>query len=127
MLRKLKILSGAIALLIATSVAAQQPPNIVLFLVDDMGWQDTSVPFHTERTALNDRYRTPNMERLADDGMIVTQAYACSVCSPSLVSLKLQVKFKQRCLLQRRLLKVLVLLHFLQFNLNRHNSYNGWL
>ena len=25
-------------------------PNIVVFLVDDMGWQDTSVPFHTEVT-----------------------------------------------------------------------------
>ncbi|MEA3225503.1 MAG: twin-arginine translocation signal domain-containing protein, partial [Planctomycetota bacterium] len=23
-------------------------PNIIFFLVDDMGWQDTSVPFHTE-------------------------------------------------------------------------------
>ena len=26
-------------------------PNIVLFFVDDMGWQDTSVPFWTQRTA----------------------------------------------------------------------------
>ena len=25
----------------------RERPNIVLFLVDDMGWQDTSVPFHT--------------------------------------------------------------------------------
>ena len=36
-------------------------PNILFFLVDDMGWQDTSVPFHDERTPLNDRYHTPNM------------------------------------------------------------------
>lgn len=40
-------------------------PNILFFLVDDMGWQDTSVPFHDEHTPLNDRYHTPNMERLA--------------------------------------------------------------
>ncbi len=52
-----------------------------------MGWQDTSVPFHTERTPFNDRYQTPNMERLAADGMKFTQAYACSVCSPTRVSL----------------------------------------
>ena len=26
--------------------AAQKRPNIILFLVDDMGWQDTSVPFY---------------------------------------------------------------------------------
>ena len=65
----------------------KSPPNIVLFLVDDMGWQDTSVPFHTEVTPLNRRYKTPNMERLAAAGMKFTQAYACSVCSPTRVSL----------------------------------------
>jgi arylsulfatase A-like enzyme len=62
-------------------------PNIVMFLVDDMGWQDTSEPFWSRRTPLNDRYRTPNMERLARSGMKFTQAYACAVCSPSRVSL----------------------------------------
>ena len=62
-------------------------PNIVLFLVDDMGWQDTSVPFHRKTTELNRRYHTPNMERLAKSGMKFTQAYACSVCSPTRVSL----------------------------------------
>ncbi|PZX56480.1 sulfatase [Algoriphagus chordae] len=62
-------------------------PNIVFFLVDDMGWQDTSVPFYTEVTELNKRYRTPNMERLASEGMKFTQAYSSAVCSPSRVSL----------------------------------------
>ncbi len=63
------------------------PPNIILFFVDDMGWQDTSVPFWTEKTAYNRRYRTPNMERLAREGMKFTQAYATPVCSPTRVSL----------------------------------------
>ena len=58
-------------------------PNILLFLVDDMGWQDTSVPFYERRTPLNDRYRTPNMERLANMGVRFTAAYACAVSSPS--------------------------------------------
>jgi arylsulfatase A-like enzyme len=62
-------------------------PNIVLFLVDDMGWQDTSVPFWNKRTPFNDRYQTPNMERLAADGMKFTQAYATPVCSPTRISL----------------------------------------
>ncbi len=66
---------------------AETPPNIVLFLVDDMGWQDTSVPFYSERTALNDAYSTPNMARLAKEGMKFTQAYATPVCSPTRVSL----------------------------------------
>jgi len=64
-----------------------QRPNIVLFLVDDMGWQDTSEPFYTRRTPFNERYRTPNMERLAREGMKFSQAYACPVCSPTRVSL----------------------------------------
>ncbi len=61
-------------------------PNLVFFLVDDMGWQETSVPFHSEVTSLNQRYRTPNMEKLAREGMKFTQAYASAVCSPSRVS-----------------------------------------
>ncbi|MFM1941933.1 MAG: hypothetical protein RI897_915 [Verrucomicrobiota bacterium] len=61
-------------------------PNLVFFLVDDMGWQETSVAFHSEATPLNRRYRTPNMERLAREGMKFTQAYASAVCSPSRVS-----------------------------------------
>ena len=65
----------------------EAPPNIVLFMVDDMGWQDTSVPFWTRRTPFNDRYRTPNMERLAAEGMKFTQAYATPVCSPTRISL----------------------------------------
>lgn len=63
------------------------PPNIVLFLVDDMGWQDTSVPFWDQRTPFNEMYKTPNMERLAKEGMKFTQAYATPVCSPTRVSL----------------------------------------
>ncbi len=65
----------------------ETPPNIVLFLVDDMGWQDTSVPFWTETTPFNQRYHTPNMERLANEGMKFTQAYATPVCSPTRISL----------------------------------------
>lgn len=66
---------------------AQQRPNIILFLVDDMGWQETSVPFWKEKTLLNERYRTPNMERLATMGVKFTDAYACAVSSPSRCSL----------------------------------------
>jgi len=62
-------------------------PNIILFMIDDMGWQDTSVPFWKEKTAFNNRYQTPNMERLASQGMKFTQAYATPVCTPTRVSL----------------------------------------
>ena len=62
-------------------------PNIIFFLVDDMGWQDTSLPFWTQKTHYNEVYETPNMERLAKRGMMFTQAYAASVSSPSRCSL----------------------------------------
>lgn len=62
-------------------------PNIIVFMVDDMGWQDTSVPFWTEETPFNRIYQTPNMERLASEGMKFTQAYSNSVCTPTRVSL----------------------------------------
>ena len=68
-------------------VVVPDNPNIVLFFVDDMGWQDTSVPFWNQRTPYNDLYHTPNMERLAEAGMKFTQAYSTAVCSPTRVSL----------------------------------------
>ena len=71
---------------------AEDKPNILFFLVDDMGVGDTSVPFLYEnekpkRIQTNDLYRTPNMERLARSGRLFTQAYAYSVCSPTRISL----------------------------------------
>lgn len=92
-----RAVAGLAALGLASLVAAShapaaaQPggprrPNLVFFLVDDMGWQETSVPFHTETTELNRRYRTPHMERLAAEGVKFTQAYASAVCSPTRVS-----------------------------------------
>jgi arylsulfatase A-like enzyme len=81
------------ALTIVRPCDAADKPNIVLFLVDDMGPMDTSVPFMTDedgkakRYPLNDYYRTPNMERLAKQGTRLSQFYAMSVCSPSRTSL----------------------------------------
>lgn len=72
----------------ATDLHAEtDKPNIIFFLVDDMGWQDTSLPFWTEKTPYNMIYETPNMERLAERGMMFTQAYANSISSPSRCSL----------------------------------------
>ena len=73
--------------LCATAQPKSEKPNIIFFLVDDMGWQETSVPFWKEKTMLNERYHTPAMETLASKGMKFTQAYACPLCSPTRVSL----------------------------------------
>ncbi len=68
-------------------IETESPPNIILFLVDDLGWQDTSLPFWDRTTERNQLYNTPNMERLAAKGMKFTQAYATPVCSPTRISL----------------------------------------
>lgn len=86
-MRWLLPLAGLLAACTSTPTAAptsQRPPNIVLFLVDDLGWQDSSVALGPERTPFNDRYRTPNLERLAREGLSFTQAYAAApVCTPT--------------------------------------------
>jgi arylsulfatase A-like enzyme len=64
-----------------------EKPNVVLFMVDDLGWQDTSVSFWNNETKFNKLYNTPNMERLAEMGVKFTNAYATPVCSPSRISL----------------------------------------
>src|SRR5690625_216107 len=65
-----------------------QKPNILLILVDDLGWQDTSVPFHTVETPYNQSFRTPHMDRLASSGVRFSQAYSASpVCTPTRVSI----------------------------------------
>ena len=88
--------TAAIAVLIATihtELHAADRPNIVVFLVDDMGVMDTSVPFLTDldgnakRYPLNDHYRTPNMQRLADRGIRFNNFCAMSVCSPTRISI----------------------------------------
>ena len=69
-------------------------PNIIFFLVDDMGVHDTSVSFILDRQSGNletnqyqNFYVTPNMETLAAQGMRFTQAYAQPSCSPTRASL----------------------------------------
>ena len=77
----------------ATAAEDATRPNVMVFLVDDMGVMDTSVPFLTneqgkaKKYALNEYYRTPGMERLANQGTRFNQFYAMSVCSPTRVSI----------------------------------------
>ena len=78
---------------VSTVGGAADRPNIVVFLVDDMGVMDTSVLFLTDESGvplhypLNNYYRTPNMERLAVQGIRFNNFYAMSVCSPTRVSI----------------------------------------
>lgn len=83
----LRAMLAGLAIPAALSAQENIRPNIIMFLVDDMGWQETSVPFYFQETPLNRRFRTPNMEILAQKGVKFMQAYACAISSPSRCSL----------------------------------------
>ena len=88
MIKKTLTFSSLILAALTSNAQEVSHPNIILFLVDDMGWQDTSVPFYNnQQTALNQRFHTPNMERLAQMGVRFTEAYACAISSPTRCSL----------------------------------------
>ena len=62
-------------------VLGDRPPNIVFFLVDDLGWSDVGCYGSTF-------HETPNIDRLAKEGMRFDNAYStCHVCSPSRASI----------------------------------------
>lgn len=60
----------------ATSSAIGQRPNIVFILADDMGWNQPG--FNGGKSDL-----TPNMNRLAQEGMRLSEFYTHSVCAPT--------------------------------------------
>jgi arylsulfatase A-like enzyme len=69
-----------------TQAAEVQRPNIILFLADDMGVTDVGA-FHElypgcPEEQLAHRY-TPNLDRLAEQGIRCTRAYAAAWCAPS--------------------------------------------
>ena len=83
---------GLIALLAAPSTAATQgaapPANLVVFLVDDLGWSDTAVAWHPAQEAMARPFATPAIAALAARGAIFSDAHAASpVCSPSRAAL----------------------------------------
>ena len=67
--------------LIVAGDRSRRKPNFVFFLIDDMGWRDLGCYGSTF-------YETPNIDKLAADGMRFTNAYAaCPVCSPTRASI----------------------------------------
>ena len=78
----LRTLPLLLLLLLGTALSASPPwLNVVVVLVDDLGWMDLGCQG-------SDYYRTPNIDRLAASGMRFTDGYAsCAVCSPTRAAL----------------------------------------
>ena len=70
--------TGSLGLLLSCSRSpALRPPNIIYIMADDLGYGELGCYGQT-------RIRTPNIDRLATEGMRFTDAYAgCTVCAPS--------------------------------------------
>ena len=69
---------------------AADRPNIIFMLSDDQGWNGLSVAMHPDVPgSKGDDFHTPNLERLAAEGMRFSAAYApAPVCSPTRISLQ---------------------------------------
>ncbi|MCF6331858.1 MAG: sulfatase [Draconibacterium sp.] len=71
-----------ISLLFFSCSKQKKQPNIVFILVDDLGWADVKCNFPESF------YDTPNIDRLAENGIRFTQAYSANpVCSPTRAAL----------------------------------------
>src|SRR6187455_1982464 len=80
-----EFIAGAAAITASVNVHSQSsrtranPPNILFILADDMGWGDLSCYGRPD-------YQTPNLDKLAAQGMRLTNAYsAAPVCTPTRV------------------------------------------
>ncbi len=70
----------SLAAVAGTALAQTAKPNVILIMTDDQGWGDLSL--HG-----NPHLKTPNIDRIARDGMQFTQFHVCPVCSPTRSSL----------------------------------------
>ena len=68
------------ALLAGSALAQSARPNIVYILADDLGWTDTA-------TYGSKYYETPNIDRLATQGMKLTRYHNCQNCQPTRAAL----------------------------------------
>lgn len=85
----MKIIQLFFLLLLPCIAFSQTPPNFILILSDDQGWNGSSVQMDASRTdSKSDYYITPALEALAAEGMVFSQAYASAPkCAPTRASI----------------------------------------
>ena len=78
--RRIRLVVAVLPLLLTANTFGDAPkppekPNVVILVADDLGWADVSL-HGTE-------IRTPNLDRLAAEGVELNRFYVCPVCSPT--------------------------------------------
>ncbi|MAO45879.1 MAG: hypothetical protein CL823_01885 [Crocinitomicaceae bacterium] len=76
--------------LLSSCVDKVESPNFIFILVDDQGWNGTSVQMmNSDTLSKSDYHETPNLEKLASSGIKFSNAYsAAPVCAPSRYSIQ---------------------------------------
>ena len=70
--------------ILASIAFGAERPNIIYLYVDDLGWGSIGPNGQAERKAEGKPYvLTPNLDRLAEQGINFTRGYGCTVCSPA--------------------------------------------
>lgn len=66
-----------LAVFLFSTLQAEEKPNLLFIFLDDFGWKDTSYMG-------SDFYETPNLDKLASEGMVFTNAYSAAAnCAPA--------------------------------------------
>ena len=111
MLHRLMLFAVVALAVVGRAAAEDKPPNIVFIFADDWGWGDLSCHGHED-------YRTPNIDRLAADGIDFQKFHACNpVCSPSRTAAMTGHFPSRYCVYQ----------HFAEHALNRSRGMPDWL
>ena len=67
--------AAVIVAILTCNAVADERPNVVILVADDLGWADVS--FHGQQI------ETPNLDRLASEGVELSRFYVCPICSPT--------------------------------------------
>ena len=85
----LVVAAGIMTPAATASAAEARPPNIVFILADDLGYADINA--YAERVTgvppAEQFYETPHMDRLVEEGLSFSRAYATHLCAPTRASL----------------------------------------
>ena len=87
-MRNILLLAATLLFGTVCSASSARKPNVIFILADDLGWGDTGFTWQNARAEGLPRIKTPNLDRIAREGAVLTDHYcAAPVCAPSRASI----------------------------------------